>query len=103
MPPYTLESFEVHFWEIAMHNEWRPLEENPPVDLASSVTKRKKLRLVGKQANEKFTKEAVLDGVLHELQNCLQSIGMGVDLLQLSQPDALECHTINFGIERASR
>lgn len=87
-----------------MHNEneWRPTEENPPVDIASSV-KRKKLRLVGKQQLEKLSKEAVLDGVLHELQNCLQSIGMGVDLLQLSQPDALECQTINSGIERASR
>jgi K+-sensing histidine kinase KdpD len=28
---------------------------------------------------------------------------MGVDLLQLSQPDALECHTITLSIERASR
>lgn len=86
-----------------MHDEWRPAEEKPPVDLTSPVTKRKKLRLVGEQLNEKSIKEAVLDGVLHELQNCLQSIGMGVDLLQLSQPDALECRTINLGIERASR
>lgn len=86
-----------------MHNEWSPAEEKPPVDLASPVTKRKKLRLVGKQPNEKSTQEAVLDGVLHDLQNCLQSIGMGVDLLQLGQPDALECRTINLGIERASR
>lgn len=86
-----------------MHNEWHPTEEKSPIDLASSLAKRKKLRLVGKQQLEKSSKEAVLDGVLHELQNCLQSIGMGVDLLQLSQPDALECQTINLGIERASR
>jgi nitrogen-specific signal transduction histidine kinase len=103
MPIDTTESSEVQSWEVAMHNEWRPAEEKPPVDLTSPGTKRKKLRLVGKQPNEKSSKEEVLDGVLHELQNCLQSIGMGVDLLQLSQPDALECRTINLGIERASR
>jgi nitrogen-specific signal transduction histidine kinase len=86
-----------------MHKEWRPAEEAPSVDVFPTVTKRKKLRLVERQTGEPITKETVLDGALHELQNCLQSIGMGVDLLQLSQPEALECRTINLGIERASR
>lgn len=88
---------------VAMHKEWRPVEEVTPVDVYPSVAKRKKLRLVGRQTQGKTTKEIVVDGVLHELQNCLQSIGMGVDLLQLSQPEAPECRTINLGIERASR
>jgi nitrogen-specific signal transduction histidine kinase len=86
-----------------MHNEYRPTTEEPPVGLAPVITRRKKLRLVGKQTGEQASTEVVLDGALHELQNCLQSIGMGVDLLQLGQPDALECRTISLGIERASR
>ncbi|HXG22532.1 MAG TPA: hypothetical protein VNN62_26105 [Methylomirabilota bacterium] len=86
-----------------MHKEWRPAEEIPVFNVYSPVAKRKKMRLVGRQTQENPTTELVLDGVFHELQNCLQSIGMGVDLLQLSQPDALECRTINLGIERASR
>jgi nitrogen-specific signal transduction histidine kinase len=86
-----------------MHKKWQPAEKLPPVELPSSVAKRKNLHLIKRQTEEKLTKEVVLDGVLHELQNCLQSIGMGVDLLQLSQPEALECQTIMLGIERASR
>jgi len=86
-----------------MHKKWQPAEEIPSVEFQDLGAKRKQLRLVKRQANEKLTKEVVLDGVFHELQNCLQSIGMGVDLLQLSQPDALECRTIALGIERASR
>lgn len=45
----------------------------------------------------------ILDGAIHELQNHLQSIGMGLDLLQMTQPDALEYRTMVQGIERASR
>lgn len=86
-----------------MHKKWQPAEKIPPVELSTSVAKRKKLHLIKRPNEEKLTKEVVLDGVLHELQNCLQSIGMGVDLLQLSQPEALECQTIMLGIERASR
>ncbi|MGE0680561.1 MAG: hypothetical protein AB7P69_06585 [Candidatus Binatia bacterium] len=86
-----------------MHKKWQPAEKIPPVELSSSIAKRKKLHLIKRPTEEKLTKEVVLDGVLHELQNCLQSIGMGVDLLQLSQPEALECQTVMLGIERASR
>ena len=86
-----------------MHKKWQPAEKIPPVELPSLVAKRKKLHLIKRPTEEKLTNEVVLDGVLHELQNCLQSIGMGVDLLQLSQPEAWECQTIMLGIERASR
>jgi predicted nuclease with RNAse H fold len=90
-----------------MYKGWNPAEEVAQVEIYPAVTKRKKLRLIRRQSsrstNEKATKEIILDGVLHELQNCLQSIGMGIDLLQLTQPDGLECRTINLGLERASR
>lgn len=86
-----------------MHKKWQPAEKIPLSELSPSVAKRKKLHLIKRPTEEKFPKEVVLDGVLHELQNCLQSIGMGVDLLQLSQPEALECQTIMLGVERASR
>jgi len=85
-----------------MYKKWQPAEKMLSV-LPVSVEKPKKLRLVKRKTEGKLTKEVVIDGVLHELQNCLQSIGMGVDLLQFSQPDALECRTIALGIERASR
>jgi nitrogen-specific signal transduction histidine kinase len=45
----------------------------------------------------------ILGEALHELQNNLQSIGMGLDLLQLTHADTPECRTISLGIERASR
>lgn len=86
-----------------MNKKWQPAEAIPPVALPPSIAKRKELHLVKRQTEEKPTKETVLDGVLHELQNCLQSIGMGVDLLQLNQPETLECRTITLGVERASR
>jgi len=86
-----------------MHKKWQPAEKISPIELPSTVAKRKKLLLIKRPTEEKLTKEVVLDGVLHELQNCLQSIGMGVDLLQLSQLETLECQTIMLGIERASR
>lgn len=86
-----------------MNKKWQPAVKIPIVEFPLSVAKRKKLHVIKRQVEEKSTKEVVLDGVLHELQNCLQSIGMGVDLLQLSQPETLECRTITFGVERASR
>lgn len=86
-----------------LHTSWQPAEEGTPISIYPTAAKKKTLHLVGTQSGEKGTKELVLDGVLHELQNCLQSIGMGVDLLQLNQPDELECQSITNGIERASR
>jgi nitrogen-specific signal transduction histidine kinase len=86
-----------------LYHEWQPAEEETSLNIYPAVAKKKPLHLVGTQGGEKATKELILDGVLHELQNCLQSIGMGVDLLQLSQPDELECQSITSGIERASR
>jgi nitrogen-specific signal transduction histidine kinase len=87
----------------ALHTGWQPAEEDTSISVYPAVAKKKPLHLVGTQGGEKATKELILDGVLHELQNCLQSIGMGVDLLQLGQPDELECQSITSGIERASR
>ena len=87
----------------ALHNEWQAAEEKTSISIYPAVAKKKPLHLVGTQGGEKATKELILDGVLHELQNCLQSIGMGVDLLQLSQPDELGCQSITSGIEWASR
>src|SRR5215831_805970 len=84
------------------HTEWQPTKEGTPINVYPAAAKRKTLRVMGVQESEQVTKELVVDNVLHELQNCLQSIGMGVDLLQLSQPDELECHNITTGIERAS-
>jgi nitrogen-specific signal transduction histidine kinase len=58
-------------------------------------------------ANRKTTAPAsegkILDRAVHELQNYLQSIGMALDLLQLTHPDDVESQTIMQGIERASR
>jgi len=45
----------------------------------------------------------ILEGVVHALQNHLQGISMGLDLLRLAQADPLEGQTVRQGIERASR
>ena len=45
----------------------------------------------------------ILEGVVHALQNHLQGISMGLDLLRLTQADPLEGQTVGQGIERASR
>ena len=45
----------------------------------------------------------VLERAVHELQNHLQTIGMGLDLLRLTQVDSLEGKTMVQRIEQASR
>ena len=46
---------------------------------------------------------ALIDGFSHEVQNSLQGIGLGLDLLRMTQTDPLECQTVAQAIERASR
>ena len=46
---------------------------------------------------------ALIDGFSHEVQNSLQGIGLGLDLLRMTQADPLECRTVAQAIERASR
>lgn len=86
-----------------LHKKWRSTEAGSSVTVYPLMAKRKKLHLIGVQKNKRTTKELILDSVIHELQNCLQSISMGMDLLQLSQAEQVESHAINNGIERASR
>jgi K+-sensing histidine kinase KdpD len=86
-----------------LHKKWHPTGVGSFITVYPVAAKRKKLLLTGAQKNKRETKELILDSVIHELQNCLQSIGMGVDLLQLSQTDQTEYHAINSGIERASK
>src|SRR5262245_16429665 len=45
----------------------------------------------------------ILDGAIHELQNCLQSIGMGIDLLELIHADTSDYQTLRVGITRSDR
>ncbi len=85
-----------------LQKKWRPTGTGSFL-IYPQAARRKKLHLVGPQKNKRTTKEIILDSVIHELQNCLQSIGMGVDLLQLSHEEQLESHAITGGIERASR
>jgi nitrogen-specific signal transduction histidine kinase len=86
-----------------LHKKWRPRELGAVIPVDPKSVRRKKLQLIGMQKNNRTVQEVVLDSTIHELQNCLQSIGMGVDLLQLNHEDELEHHAINNGIERASR
>lgn len=86
-----------------MNKQWRPAEETPSAILQPLASKRKKLRVVKRQTGEKLPQEVILDGVFHELRNCLQSIGIGADLLQLGHPETVESRTIALGIERAGR
>ena len=46
---------------------------------------------------------ALIDAFSHEVQNSLQGIGLGLDLLQMTQADPLECQTVAQAIARASR
>ena len=45
----------------------------------------------------------MIDGLTHELQNSLQCIGMGVDLLSMITSDPVEGQIVAQAIERASR
>ena len=45
----------------------------------------------------------LIDGFVHEMQNSLQGIGMGLDLVQLREADPLELQTVSQALERASR
>jgi nitrogen-specific signal transduction histidine kinase len=56
----------------------------------------------GKERRTAHTAE-ILEGLAHEIQNNLQSISMGLDLLCLTQADPLESQTVVRGIERISR
>ena len=78
-------------------------EELSSHSLQSSSAKRKKLDVAKQPSKRQPSPEVILDGVFHELRNCLQSIGMGVDLLQLDRPETVESRTIALGVERASR
>jgi nitrogen-specific signal transduction histidine kinase len=69
----------------------------------TKVLDRKAPRSEGRTAGRITDEKEILDGIAHELQNQLQSIGMGVDLLQLTHADPFECQTIQQGIDRASR
>lgn len=86
-----------------MHKKWHPAEELSSGSAPSLTSKQKKLRLVKRQTDGQVSQGAILDGVFHELRNCLQSIGIGADLLQLGRPETVESRTITLGIERAGR
>ena len=86
-----------------MHKEWCSIEEASSTRVESSTSTQRRLRLINQQTEEKVPREIILDGVFHELRNCLQSIGIGADLLQLGRPETVESLTVTLGIERANR
>jgi len=45
----------------------------------------------------------IIEALVHEVQNNLQGIGMGLDLLCLTQADPLESQTVVRGVERISK
>jgi nitrogen-specific signal transduction histidine kinase len=63
-------------------------------------------RMVRKEQEEQAgitSTAALIDGLSHEVQNSLQGIGLGLDLLRMTQADPLECQTVAQAIARASR
>jgi len=67
------------------------------------ISGRKARRAEERKESSVTDEREILEGVVHALQNHLQGISMGLDLLQLTQADPREGRTIGEGIERASR
>jgi len=62
-----------------------------------------KKRWAGGKDKWNQTTAAMIDGLTHELQNSLQGIGMGVDLLSMTTSEPVEGQIVAQAIERASR
>ncbi|MBI3304173.1 MAG: hypothetical protein HYZ72_19080 [Deltaproteobacteria bacterium] len=86
-----------------MPKEYRPAEDAGVFSLYTAIADRKARNAQGRKEGGAVEGGEIFAGAVHELQNQLQSIGMGLDLLQLTHADPLEYRTISLGIERASR
>ena len=67
------------------------------------VSGRKARRAEERKESSVTDEREILEGVVHALQNHLQGISTGLDLLRLTQADPLEGQAIGQGVERASR
>lgn len=74
-----------------------------PSAMPPELSDRAARRVASRKKGEVTDENEILEEVAHELQNHLQTIGMGLDLLRLTGADPQECQTIEQGIERASR
>lgn len=74
-----------------------------PSAMPPELSDRAARRTASRKKGEVVDENEILERVVHELQNHLQTIGMGLELLRLTGADPQECQTIEQGIERASR
>ena len=69
----------------------------------TNISDLKKRRTREKDKWSRKTTAAMIDGLTHEVQNSLQGIGLGLDLLSMATSDPVEGQIVTQAIERASR
>ena len=97
-PKGTTDEIWLRDMSIAYHNSRGEIEA-----IASSYTNVSDLKTepVRNSHDDKIGSDSVIiDGMVHEIQNNLQVMAMGLDLLTLDRPEYLECQPIFNCIER---